>query len=94
MLSDTFNMMFGEWDEQRAAEEQEYMAKEKAKVDEAKSANDWHKLHDLGFAQKVDGPTEYSFRWEFDEEKYKRLVADSALTPAQLADRMNKAMDR
>ncbi len=69
------------------------MAEEKANVDKALAAHDWKTLQSLGYASKVDGPDEGSYRWEFHQGSYDDLVADLALTPEQYVSRRNDVAD-
>jgi len=90
-INDTFEIVWGEWDAARAAQEQEYLRELLAQIDEARASKDWQELKRLGYAADEDGPREGQYRWVFFQEKYQDLLADLALTPDQLATQMNEA---
>jgi ribosome-binding ATPase YchF (GTP1/OBG family) len=92
-LADTFSEMFADWSEQDATEELEFIRTELAKVDTARAANDWETLKKLGYANRIDHPTnEMLYRWEFLQAKYDSEKETLALTPAQLAARHNRTI--
>lgn len=92
-LNETFDMFFGEWDEERAVEELALMSAQKQEVDTARSANDWKTLKKLGFAQQIDHPTrEGAYRWEFAQSRYEQLCEELNLTPKALAAKMNQSL--
>ena len=102
-LSDTFSDFFSEWDEERASTELTYLRQEKADVDVALAANDQKSLRTLGYINMAYraivsvGPEDQSAiltSRSFNQRKYDQLCADCLLTPAQLMERMNNALNQ
>lgn len=93
---------FADWTEERAAEDQQYMREEVAEVETALAAGDWKKLSELGYVtteyrdnHKVGAEDENAIlsSKQFNGRKLDRLKSDLALTPGQLAKKMNAKLN-
>lgn len=101
-MSSTLDDFFADWTEERAAEDQQYMREEVSEVEAALQASDWKKLQELGFVtesyrdnHKVSAEDENAILTsrEFNRRKLDDLKARIAMSPKQLANKMNRALN-